>query len=102
MRVGTVISVERKYEGVGRVRPHFTVIYEFNHSRWRGSIIADDELDAWRTFQKKLDEEGVVDPVLRGVEMADFIGKSLIAAGVFRKAGKVPESFLKSKITQYK
>lgn len=63
MRIGKVLSVERKDTSYSQhVRPHFTVIYEFNHSRWRGSIMADDELDAWRRFQAKLDSEGEAFP----------------------------------------
>lgn len=36
------------------------------------------------------------------IDIADFVGKALITGGIFKKAPKLAESFLKQKITQYK
>ena len=50
----------------------------------------------------KMNEEGIDDDVVKMVELADFIGKSMIAGGVYRKSRSIPETFLKRKITEYK
>jgi hypothetical protein len=56
---GKVVSVARSFvSDYLFASPHFQVTYEFGGRRWRGTIIADDELDAWRRFQTKLDEDG--------------------------------------------
>ena len=51
---------------------------------------------------EKMEESGIDDTAIRTVEIADFIGKSMIAGGVFKKAKSIPENFLKQKITEYK
>src|SRR5207244_2683261 len=50
----------------------------------------------------KMEESGVKDEYIKTVELADFVGKSLIVGGVFHKASGLDENFLKQKITQYK
>lgn len=64
---GKVISVARTHinDRVYAGRPHYQVTYEFKDQRWRGTIFADDELDAWRKFQAKLDEDGEQFPANR-------------------------------------
>lgn len=51
---------------------------------------------------KKMNDEGMNDAAVNAVELIDFVGKSLIVGGVFKKAPKVAEGFLKNKITEYK
>lgn len=53
-------------------------------------------------FVSYLKEQGVSDEVTTTIELADFIGKAMIVGGVFRKAPKVAEGFLKQKMTEYK
>lgn len=50
----------------------------------------------------KLRENGVNDEVINTLEVADFIGKSMILGGIFNKAPKLAEGFLKQQITDYK
>jgi len=49
-----------------------------------------------------LKEKGINDDVTSTLELADFIGKTMIVGGVFNKAPKLAEGFLKQKITEYK
>lgn len=51
---------------------------------------------------KSMEDRGINDDVVKTVELADFIGKSMIVGGVFKKAGSISESFMKQKITEYK
>ena len=53
-------------------------------------------------FINNLKEKGVNEDVLTTIELADFIGKGLIIGGVFSKAPKIVEGFLKQKIIDYK
>lgn len=53
-------------------------------------------------FVQSMEEKGIDDAVIGTVELADFVGKSLIAGGVFKKVGGLKENFLKRKITDYK
>jgi hypothetical protein len=50
----------------------------------------------------KMEEDGVSDEAVKAVELADFVGKSIIAGGLFKKIDALPENFLKRKITEYK
>lgn len=50
----------------------------------------------------KMEEEGVDDLAIHTVEIADFVGKAMIAGGIFKKSGQLKESFMKQKITEYK
>ncbi|MDD5476878.1 MAG: hypothetical protein PHG87_01500 [Candidatus Omnitrophica bacterium] len=49
-----------------------------------------------------LKEQGISDEVTTTIELADFIGKAMIVGGVFNKAPKLAEGFLRHKITGYK
>ena len=49
-----------------------------------------------------LREQGINDDITTAIELADFVGKGLIVGGIFKKAPKIAESFLKQKITDYK
>lgn len=51
---------------------------------------------------EKMEERGVSDDAIKAVEMADLVGKTMIAGGVFKKSGAIKELFLKNKITEYK
>lgn len=50
----------------------------------------------------QMEEKGIDDEAIKAVELADFVGKSLIAGGIFKKVHDIPEGFLKRKITEYK
>lgn len=68
-------------------------------------LIAFGALDKAVPIEKilsKMEEKGINDDVIKIVEVSDFVGKSLIAGGVFKKASSIPETFLKRKITEYK
>jgi hypothetical protein len=49
-----------------------------------------------------LEEQGISDELTTTIELVDFIGKAMIVGGIFHKAPKVAERFLKQKITNYK
>jgi hypothetical protein len=51
---------------------------------------------------KKMEEEGIKEDFIHAVELADFVGKGMLAGGIFRKAPGVAEKFLKVKATEYK
>lgn len=53
-------------------------------------------------FIDNLKERGIDDNVTNTIELADFIGKSMIVGGVFHKAPKLAEGFFKQKIVDYK
>jgi len=53
-------------------------------------------------FIDNLREQGISDEVLATVELVDFIGKSLLVRGVFKKAPQLVEGFTKQKIVEYK
>lgn len=59
MRIAEVVEVR---VGIAAPTPKgtriFNVWYTFNGSRWKGSIAAKDELEAWAKFQARLDYEG--------------------------------------------
>lgn len=53
-------------------------------------------------FTNSLRDKGINEDVITVVDMADFIGKSMVVGGVFKKAPKLAEGFFKRKITEYK
>jgi len=53
-------------------------------------------------FTDYLNKQGVREDVTAVIDLADFVGKSMIVGGIFHKAPKLAESFLKQKITDYK
>ena len=53
-------------------------------------------------FTDYLTKQGVSEDVTAVIDLADFIGKSMIVGKVFQKAPKLAEGFLKQKITDYK
>ncbi len=68
-------------------------------------LIAYGALDKAIPTQKLIDHlgrEGISENATGVIEMADLIGKSMLVGGVFSRAPKIAEGFLKSKITEYK
>jgi hypothetical protein len=53
-------------------------------------------------FVNYLNERGVREDVTTIIELADFIGKSMIVGGVFNKAPELAKGFFKQKLTDYK
>ena len=57
-KLAEIVGVE---PGIGKPAPNgtriFTVRYTFNGSEWKGSIAAQDEMDAFRKFRIRLDDE---------------------------------------------
>ncbi|MDD5015298.1 MAG: hypothetical protein PHW73_09425 [Atribacterota bacterium] len=53
-------------------------------------------------FNNYLRDRGISEDITAVVDMADFIGKSMIVGGVFKKAPGLAEGFFKRKITEYK
>lgn len=68
-------------------------------------LVAFGTLDKAIPTQKlisSMEEKGYSDDAVKVVELADFIGKSLIVGGVFKKSKSISEMFMKKKITTYK